>query len=76
MYVLVENNIKSNRGRNIQRKQKEMDDFINDKSLSSDDSESIYHSANLINPTFTSNTTKSIPASIKRYYILIINRDI
>ncbi|KYM89459.1 Acidic repeat-containing protein [Atta colombica] len=66
---LIENNIKSNRRRNIQRKQKEMDDFINDKSLSSDDSESIYHSAitNLINPTFTSNTTKSIPASIKRF---------
>ncbi|KYN34813.1 Acidic repeat-containing protein [Trachymyrmex septentrionalis] len=65
---LVKNNIKPNRGRNIQRKQKEIDDFINDESLSSNDSESIYHSAvtNPINPTFTSSTTKSMPASIKR----------
>ncbi|KYN10507.1 Acidic repeat-containing protein [Trachymyrmex cornetzi] len=64
----IENNIKPNRGRNIQRKQKEMDDFINDESLSSNDSGSIYHSAvtNPINPIFTSSTTKSIPASIKR----------
>lgn len=55
-----------------------MDSFINDESLSSNDSESIYHSA-LTNPTtFTSNSTKSVPASIKRYYKIVIyfNRNI
>lgn len=62
------NNIKSNQRRNIQRKQKEMNSFINDKSLSDSDSESMYFSA-LTNPTtFTKNSTKSVPASIKRYY--------
>ncbi|XP_018398780.1 PREDICTED: acidic repeat-containing protein-like [Cyphomyrmex costatus] len=62
----VENNIKPNQRRNIQRKKKETDDFINDESLSSNDSESIYHSA-VTNPiTFTNSTTKSISASIKR----------
>ncbi|XP_011684601.1 PREDICTED: uncharacterized protein LOC105447960 isoform X2 [Wasmannia auropunctata] len=69
---LVENDIKLNRGRNIQRKQKEMDSFINDESLSGSDIESLYHSA-LTNPTaFTSSTTKSmpVPASIKRLQVI------
>ncbi|XP_012543429.1 uncharacterized protein LOC105840891 [Monomorium pharaonis] len=70
---IVENNIKPNRGRNVQRKQKKVNDFINDDSLSSNSSESIYHSA-LTNPTtFISSTTKksvSVPASIKRLQTL------
>lgn len=51
-----------------------MNNFINDESLSDNDSESIYHSA-LTNPTtFTSNSTKPMPASasIKRYYIKLL----
>lgn len=71
-FVSGENNLKSNRRRNIQRKQKEMDSFINDNSLSGN---STYFTA-LTNPTtFTNNSTKSVPstiASIKRYYKIVI----
>lgn len=49
-----------------------MDSFINDNSISDSDSESMYLSA-LTNPTtFTNNSTKSVPASIKRYYKIVI----
>ncbi|XP_025986841.2 uncharacterized protein LOC105195266 isoform X2 [Solenopsis invicta] len=65
------NNIKSNQRRNIQQKQREMNDFINDESLSSNDSESMYHSA-LTNPTIFTSSTKSnqVPDSIKRLQLL------
>ncbi|XP_077264971.1 uncharacterized protein LOC143898972 isoform X3 [Temnothorax americanus] len=66
----VENNIKPNQRRNIQGKQKKMDSFIDDESLSGSDSESVYHTA-LTNAS-TSHSTKSVPvpASIKRLQTL------
>lgn len=71
--VLVKNNVKLNR-RNIQQKQKKVDSFINDESLSSSDSESLYHTA-LTNPRTSTNSTASkpmpVPASIKRYMYII-----
>ncbi|XP_071559407.1 uncharacterized protein [Temnothorax nylanderi] len=68
----VENNTKPNQRRNIQGKQKKMDSFIDDESLSGSDSESAYHTA-LTNPTtVTSHSTKSVPvpSSIKRLQTL------
>ncbi|XP_029666839.1 uncharacterized protein LOC115237741 [Formica exsecta] len=68
----VKNNVKLNR-RNIQQKQKEVDSFINDESLSSSDSESLYHTA-LTNPRTSTNSTTSkpmpVPASIKRLQVI------
>lgn len=65
---LVKNNVKLNRRRNVQQKQRKEDSFINDESLSSD-SESMYHTA-LTNPRISTNNTTSkpmpMPASIKR----------
>ncbi|KAL0111847.1 hypothetical protein PUN28_013205 [Cardiocondyla obscurior] len=68
-FDLVQNK-KTNRRKNVGRKQKEADSFINDETSSNDD-ESIYHSA-LTNPTSTTNSTKSmqVPESIKRLQIL------
>ncbi|CAL1688918.1 unnamed protein product [Lasius platythorax] len=68
---LVTNNVKLNRGRNIQQKQRKVDSFINDESLSSD-SESMYHTA-LTNPrTSTNRASKPMPvsASIKKLQAL------
>lgn len=70
--VLVTNNVKLNRGRNIQQKQRKVDSFINDESLSSD-SESMYHTA-LTNPrTSTNRASKPMPvsASIKKYMLYL-----
>ncbi|KAL6258979.1 hypothetical protein P5V15_008902 [Pogonomyrmex californicus] len=68
----VKNNTKSNQERNIQRKQKKVDSFIDDES-SGNDSESTYHRA-LTNPTsfFTNSTSKTVPvpASIKRLQMI------
>ncbi|KMQ93974.1 acidic repeat-containing protein [Lasius niger] len=68
---LVTNNVKLNRGKNIQQKQRKVDSFINDESLSSD-SESMYHTA-LTNPrTSTNRASKPMPvsASIKKLQAL------
>ncbi|XP_072756407.1 uncharacterized protein [Anoplolepis gracilipes] len=68
-FDLVENNVKLNQRRDIQQKQKKVESFINDETLSSSDSESLYHTA-LTNPRTSTNSTASKPilvsASIKR----------
>ncbi|XP_050450103.1 germ cell nuclear acidic protein-like isoform X2 [Cataglyphis hispanica] len=69
--ALVKNNVKLNRRRNIQQKQRKQDSFINDESLSSSDNESLYHTA-LTNPRTSTNSTvsKPMPDSIKRLQVI------
>lgn len=58
-FVLVKNNVISDSRRKIQQKQKsQQDSFINDESLSSDNSESMYHTASTNFRTSTDSTTK------------------
>lgn len=77
--MILVKNIKLNRKKNIQQKQRKVDSFINDESLSSSDSESLYHTA-LTNPRTSTNSTASKPMpvldSIKRYiYVIFIYID-
>lgn len=71
-FFLDKNRIQATRKKDREKPRK-LDSFINDESLSDNDSESMYHTA-LTNPRTSTNSTASrpmaVPASVKRYTCL------